>query len=165
MTAVGPYPGEGSGLRGAGGRARGRGRTMGARGGGGRKMAAAGGTAERLAAAAPARLPGSVWLLAAAVAALTAGECLNAGWSLPLAPQGCARSLGGSRGWWGEMPEPRRGPGCSAWLGLLGASRAGPRPARGAAAGPPGVRQAEAGRPFPGPYLAPAAAGLAQAGP
>ncbi|XP_064932920.1 myelin protein zero-like protein 1 isoform X3 [Columba livia] len=72
VTAVGPYPGEGSGLRGAGGRARGRGRTMGARGGGGRKMAAAGGTAERLAAAAPARLPGSVWLLAAAVAALTA---------------------------------------------------------------------------------------------
>ncbi|XP_071670103.1 myelin protein zero-like protein 1 isoform X6 [Patagioenas fasciata] len=44
---------------------------MGARVGGSRKMAAAGGTAERLAVAAPARLPGSVWLLAAAVAALT----------------------------------------------------------------------------------------------
>ncbi|XP_069641561.1 myelin protein zero-like protein 1, partial [Haliaeetus albicilla] len=66
VTAAGPYPDEGRGLRKAGGRARGRGRTMGARGGGGRKMAAAGGTAGRPAAAAPARLPCSAWLLAAA---------------------------------------------------------------------------------------------------
>lgn len=68
MTAAGPYPDEGEGLRGPGGRARGRGRTMGARGGGGRKMAVAGGTAGRPAVG----IPCSAWLLA--VAALTTGE-------------------------------------------------------------------------------------------